>query len=123
VDVIVQNSGDDGHTDFTFTVSRTDLPRAEEVLRKTCVEIDAREVRSDRKIAKVSVVGVGMRSHAGVASQMFAALADVGINIQMITTSEIKISVIIEEKFLELAVRALHSSFGLDREPTEEGVA
>ena len=123
VDVIVQNSGDDGHTDFTFTVSRTDLPRAEELLRTVCREINAREVRSDRKIAKVSVVGVGMRSHAGVASQMFAALAEVGINIQMITTSEIKISVIIEEKFLELAVRALHSSFGLDREPTEEGVA
>ncbi|MBP6724769.1 MAG: aspartate kinase [Halioglobus sp.] len=123
VDVIVQNSGDDGHTDFSFTVSRTDLPRAEELLRTICREIGAREVRSDRKIAKVSVVGVGMRSHAGVASQMFAALADVGINIQMITTSEIKISVIIEEKFLELAVRALHSSFGLDREPTEEGVA
>jgi aspartate kinase len=80
-------------------------------------------VRSDSKIAKVSVVGVGMRSHAGVASQMFAALAEVGINIQMITTSEIKISVIIEEKFLELAVRSLHSSFGLEREPKDESAA
>ncbi len=117
VDVIVQNVADDNSTDFTFTVGRHDLPRAEEVLNRVCGQLNAREVRSDNKIAKVSVVGVGMRSHAGVASQMFAALADVGINIQMITTSEIKISVIIEEKFLELAVRSLHSSFGLDMEP------
>jgi len=123
VDVILQNTGEDNHTDFTFTVSRTDLPRAEEVLREIAGQIDAREVRSDSKIAKVSVVGVGMRSHAGVASQMFAALAEVGINIQMITTSEIKISVIIEEKFLELAVRSLHSSFGLEREPKDESAA
>ena len=123
VDVIVQNVADDGTTDFTFTVGRNDLPRAEEVLNKVASEINAREVRVDSKIAKVSVVGVGMRSHAGVASQMFAALAEVGINIQMITTSEIKISVIIEEKFLELAVRALHSSFGLDGEPRDENVA
>ena len=86
-------------------------------------EIGAKEVRSDSKIAKVSVVGVGMRSHAGVASQMFAALADVGINIQMITTSEIKISVIIEEKYLELAVRSLHSSFELEGEPQDENAA
>ena len=120
VDVIVQNVADDKSTDFTFTVARNDLPRAEEVLNKVAVELSAREVRSDNKIAKVSVVGVGMRSHAGVASQMFAALAEVGINIQMITTSEIKISVIIEEKFLELAVRSLHSSFGLEREPLDE---
>ncbi|MFT6958550.1 MAG: aspartate kinase [Halieaceae bacterium] len=120
VDVIVQNVADDKSTDFTFTVGRDDLHRAEEILRRVASEIDAREVRSDSKIAKVSVVGVGMRSHAGVASQMFAALAEVGINIQMITTSEIKISVIIEEKFLELAVRALHSSFGLDKEPLDE---
>ncbi len=123
VDVIVQNTGEDNHTDFSFTVSRTDLPRAQEVLQAVADEIGAREVCGDAKIAKVSVVGVGMRSHAGVASQMFAALADVGINIQMITTSEIKISVIIEEKFLELAVRALHSSFGLDKEPIDESVA
>ena len=123
VDVIIQNSADDNTTDFSFTVSRSDLPRAEEVLREVACHIKAREVRSDNKIAKVSVVGVGMRSHAGVASQMFAALAEVGINIQMITTSEIKISVIIEEKFLELAVRALHSSFGLDREPLDENAA
>ena len=120
VDVIVQNVAHDKTTDFTFTVSRSDLPRAQEVLAKVAKEINAREVTSDNKIAKVSVVGVGMRSHAGVASQMFAALAEVGINIQMITTSEIKISVIIEEKFLELAVRALHSSFGLEKEPENE---
>jgi len=122
VDVIVQNVADDNSTDFTFTVGRDELARAEEVLNRVCAQLKAREVRSDNKIAKVSVVGVGMRSHAGVASQMFAALADVGINIQMITTSEIKISVIIEEKFLELAVRALHSSFELEREPQDESV-
>lgn len=92
------------------------------MLNKVAQELNAREVTSDNKVAKVSVVGVGMRSHAGVASQMFAALAEVGINIRMITTSEIKISVIIEEKFLELAVRSLHSSFGLEKEPTEENV-
>ena len=123
VDVIVQNIGDDNTTDFTFTVGRNDLARAEEILQGVAREINAEDVRSDNRIAKVSVVGVGMRSHAGVASQMFAALAEVGINIQMITTSEIKISVIIEEKFLELAVRALHSSFGLDKEPRDESAA
>ena len=123
VDVIVQNIADDRSTDFTFTVGRHDLTRAEDILRRTADELGAREVRSDSRIAKISVVGVGMRSHAGVASQMFEALAEVGINIQMITTSEIKISVIIEEKFLELAVRTLHSSFGLDAEPTDESAA
>ena len=123
VDVIVQNVADDKTTDFTFTVGRNDLDRAEEILRRVAEEINAVEVRSDNKIAKVSVVGVGMRSHAGVASQMFAALAEVGINIQMITTSEIKISVIIEEKFLELAVRSLHSSFELEKEPLDESAA
>ena len=123
VDVIVQNVAHDKTTDFTFTVSRSELARAEEVLNKVAQEIKARKVTSDNKIAKVSVVGVGMRSHAGVASQMFGALAEVGINIQMITTSEIKISVIIEEKFLELAVRSLHSSFELEREPQDESAA
>jgi aspartate kinase len=123
VDVIVQNISHDKTADFTFTVGRNDLVRAEEVLHRVAKEINAEKVTSDSKIAKVSVVGVGMRSHAGVASQMFAALADVGINILMITTSEIKISVIIEEKFLELAVRALHSSFGLDKEPNDENAA
>ncbi len=120
VDVIVQNVAEDNSTDFTFTVGRADLPRAREVLEKVAAELNAREVRADSKIAKVSVVGVGMRSHAGVASQMFRALAEVGINIQMITTSEIKISVIIEEKFMELAVRALHSAFELEKPPTAE---
>ncbi len=120
VDVIVQNVSHDKTADFTFTVGRNDLVRAEEVLNKVAREINAEKVTSDNRIAKVSVVGVGMRSHAGVASQMFACLAELGINIQMITTSEIKISVIIEEKFLELAVRALHSSFGLDKEPKDE---
>jgi len=120
VDVIVQNVGHDNTTDFTFTVGRNDLARAEQILQRVAKEIDAREVSSDKHIAKVSIVGVGMRSHAGVASQAFQALAEVGINIQMITTSEIKISVIIAEKFLELAVRALHSSFGLGSEPEEE---
>lgn len=120
IDVIVQNVGHDNTTDFTFTVARGDLVRAQEILQDVVAEIGAKSVESDSKIAKVSVVGVGMRSHAGVASQMFSALADVGINILMITTSEIKISVIIEEKFLELAVRALHTAFGLDAEPVEE---
>jgi aspartate kinase len=114
VDVIVQNVSDDGTTDFTFTVHRNEMKRAEEVIRTVAKELNAREVRADNKIAKVSLVGVGMRSHAGVASQMFRTLAEVGINIQMISTSEIKISVIIDEKFIELAVRALHSAFGLD---------
>jgi len=123
VDVIVQNSAENNTTDFSFTVSRSELSHAQEVLQGVAGKIGAKDVRSDNKIAKVSVVGVGMRSHAGVASQMFAALADVGINIQMITTSEIKISVIIEEKFLELAVRALHSSFGLEKEPRDESAA
>lgn len=116
VDVIVQNVGHDNTTDFTFTVHRNELAKAEAILRDTCAKLGAREVLTDSKIAKVSVVGVGMRSHAGVASQTFKALADVGVNIQMITTSEIKISLIIDEKFMELAVRALHTAFGLDKE-------
>lgn len=120
VDVIVQNVSHDKTVDFTFTVSRSDLPAAESVLGQVARDLNAGEVRADSKIAKVSVVGVGMRSHAGVASQMFAALAEEGINILMITTSEIRISVIIEEKFLELAVRCLHSSFGLEKEPKDE---
>jgi len=121
VDVILQNTGEHGKTDFTFTVARGDLSRAKQALEQTVQELGAQELRADDKIAKVSVVGVGMRSHAGVASKMFKALADVGVNIQMISTSEIKISVIIEEKFLELAVRTLHSAFELDAdiEPVE----
>ena len=117
VDVIVQNVSEDQSANFTFTVHRNDMERTEELVRQTADKLGAREVLTDDKIAKISLVGVGMRSHAGVASQMFRTLADVGINIQMISTSEIKISVIIDEKFLELAVRSLHSAFGLDGDP------
>jgi aspartate kinase len=117
VDVIVQNVAEDQTNDITFTVNRNDLVRAEAILRKTAQELGAREVLVDSKIAKVSIVGVGMRSHAGIASKMFKSLADMNINIQLITTSEIKISVVIDEKFLELAVRSLHSTFELDVEP------
>jgi aspartate kinase len=95
------------------------MSKAVAVLEAVAKEIGAREVRSDDKVAKVSIVGVGMRSHAGVASRMFTALAEDRINIQMITTSEIKISVIIDERYLELAVRSLHTAFGLDAEPSE----
>ncbi len=115
VDMIVQNIGKDGTTDFTFTVHRNDLPRAKEILERTAAELGAREVEADDRIVKIALVGVGMRSHAGIASAMFKALADVGINIQMISTSEIKISIIVEEKFLELAVRTLHEAFHLDQ--------
>ncbi len=115
IDVIVQNVAANQNNDLTFTVHRNDLKRGKEVLIAVSEELGAREVLSDDKIAKVSIVGVGMRSHAGVASTMFKTLADEGINIQMITTSEIKISVIIDEKYLELAVRALHTAFGLDK--------
>ncbi|WP_062060716.1 aspartate kinase [Cellvibrio sp. OA-2007] len=119
VDVIVQNVSADGTTDLTFTVHKNDMSKAVAVLEAVAKEIGAREVRSDDKVAKVSIVGVGMRSHAGVASSMFTALAEERINIQMITTSEIKISVIIDERYLELAVRSLHTAFGLDAEPSE----
>ena len=114
VDMIVQNVAHDNTTDFTFTIHRNDYQAALQVLETTAREIGAREVSGDTKIAKVSIVGVGMRSHAGVASRMFEALAKESINIQMISTSEIKVSVVIEEKYLELAVRALHTAFELD---------
>jgi aspartate kinase len=114
VDVIVQNVSQDNTTDFTFTVHRNELVKAEAILRETAKKLGARDVKTDAKICKVSIVGVGMRSHAGVASQMFKALADMSINIQMITTSEIKISVVIDEKYMELAVRTLHTAFELD---------
>lgn len=120
VDMIVQNVGEDNRTSFTFTVHRNDFKRAQEVLRGVADELGAREVGGDSKIAKVSIVGVGMRSHAGVATRMFEALSHEGINIQMISTSEIKISVVIDEKYLELAVRALHSAFELDKPGVEE---
>ncbi len=114
VDMIVQNISHDNTTDFTFTVHRNDYLNAMQVLQNTAREIGAREVIGDTDIAKVSIVGVGMRSHAGVACRMFEALAKESINIQMISTSEIKVSVVIEEKYLELAVRALHTAFELD---------
>jgi len=114
VDMIVQNIGGNSTNDFTFTVHRNEYHKAIEVLTKVAKDVGAAELVSDDKIAKVSVVGVGMRSHAGVASTMFRSLADESINIQMISTSEIKISVVIEEKYLELAVRALHTAFDLD---------
>ncbi len=114
VDMIVQNVSADGSTDFTFTVARGDAKKAQAVLELVAKDVGARELVSDDKICKVSLVGVGMRSHAGVASKMFATLAKENINIQMISTSEIKISVVVEEKYLELAVRALHTAFDLD---------
>ena len=115
IDMIVQNIGADGATDFTFTVHRNDMVRAKKILEQVAMDLGAREVLADDKIAKVSLVGVGMRSHAGVASRMFQSLASEGVNIEMISTSEIKISVVIAEKYLELAVRALHAAFELDK--------
>ena len=115
VDMIIQNVGAVGTTDFTFTVNKNDLNKALVILNeKVKGHVGAREVNGNDKIAKVSIVGVGMRSHVGVASQMFRTLSEEGINIDMISTSEIKISVLIDEKYLELAVRALHKAFGLD---------
>ena len=113
VDVIVQNAAADGTNDITFTVKRGESERAKSILDNIARSLKAREVDLDTKICKVSLVGVGMRSHAGIASKMFKALAQESINIQIITTSEIKVSVVIEEKYLELAVRALHSAFEL----------
>jgi len=115
VDMIVQNIADDDTTDFTFTVHRNDYQKAKTILEKTCTELGARKVTGDDTIVKVSIVGVGMRSHAGIASTMFDALAKEGINIKMISTSEIKISVVVDEKYLELAVRTLHKAFELDQ--------
>ena len=115
VDMIIQNVSHDGTTDFSFTVNRTDYAKALGVLENVKNALGARGVVGDNKICKVSAVGVGMRSHPGVASKMFGALAAEGINIQMISTSEIKISVVIEEKYLELAVRVLHKAFDLDK--------
>lgn len=117
VDMIVQNVGSDKKADFTFTVHKNDYKRAKSVLQEVCEKIGAETTAGDDRIAKVSIVGVGMRSHAGVATKMFEALSNEGINIQMISTSEIKISVVIDEKYLELAVRALHSAFQLGAEP------
>jgi aspartate kinase len=115
VDMIIQNVGVDGTTDFSFTVNRSEYTKAMAVLEQVKQHVGAREIVGDNKTCKVSAVGVGMRSHPGVASQMFRTLAEEGINIQMISTSEIKISVVIDEKYLELAVRILHKTFGLDQ--------
>ncbi len=122
VDMIIQNLSSDGSTDMTFTVPRADYQRALEISRKTGERIGIESVEGDEKIAKVSIVGLGMRDHAGVATKMFNVLAGEGINIQMINTSEIKISVVVEEKYAELAVRALHAAFleDSDVDPKEE---
>ena len=118
VDMIVQNIGASGHTDFSFTVNRSEYKQALDVLAaERNKSFKAREIIGDNRICKVSVVGIGMRSHVGIASKMFKALADEGINIQMISTSEIKISIVIDEKYLELAVRVLHRAFELDHAP------
>ena len=116
IDMIVQNVAADETTDFTFTVHRNDFEHGMEVLEKVAKDLGAREVSGDDKIVKISLVGVGMRSHAGIASQMFSTLAAESINIRMISTSEIKISVVVDEKYLELGVRALHQAFDLEQE-------
>lgn len=117
VDMIIQNVSDDGKsTDMTFTVPQAELARAEDVIRKAQAEIGAKEVKTDTNVVKVSIIGIGMRSHAGVAKTMFQTLAAKGINILAITTSEIKVSVLIEAEYTELAVRALHTAYGLDGE-------
>lgn len=115
VDMIVQNSSHDGTTDFTFTVNRNDYEHALDILQTHVADLGAREISGDCNIVKISLVGVGMRSHAGIASKMFESLAKEGINIRMISTSEIKISVVVDEKYLELGVRALHEAFELDK--------
>lgn len=116
VDIIIQNVSEDGTANVTFTVHRNDYDKALAILNDIAAELGAREVHGDDSIAKIAVVGVGMRSHAGIASKMFKALSEEGINIQMITTSEIKISVVVESKYMELAVRTLHRAFGLEEE-------
>lgn len=114
--MIIQNTGKGGLTDFSFTVHRNDYARALELLKtKVLPDLGAKEVNGDDRICKVSIVGIGMRSHVGIASKMFRSLSEEGINIQMISTSEIKTSVVIDEKYMELAVRALHKVFGLDQ--------
>ena len=117
VDMIIQNISVDGKTDFTFTVPRGDYDKSMKIIDDGVKpSLGASHVVGDNKVSKVSVVGVGMRSHVGIASQMFRTLSEEGINIQMISTSEIKISVLIDEKYMELAVRALHKAFGLEKD-------
>jgi len=123
VDMIVQNVGSDGTTDFTFTVHRNDYNKGLEILDNTLKYIGGGRVGGDPHIVKLSLVGVGMRSHAGIASRMFKALAQEKINIRMISTSEIKISVVIEEKYLELGVRVLHEEFELDQSKEEKVIS
>jgi aspartate kinase len=113
VDMIVQNVSESGHTDFTFTVTKADFKKALAITKETAKEISAKDVMTDENISKISIVGVGMRSHAGVATKMFQTLAKEGINIQMISTSEIKVSVVVDAKYTELAVRVLHDAFGM----------
>lgn len=113
VDMIVQNVSEKGFTDFTFTVTKADFKKALAITQATAKEVEAKDVITDENISKISIVGVGMRSHAGVATKMFQVLAKEGINIQMISTSEIKISVVVDAKYTELAVRVLHDAFGL----------
>lgn len=114
VDMIVQNTSNDGHTDITFTVSRKELPQTLELMHTIADKTGAAEILHDVNVAKVSAIGVGMRNHSGVAARAFAALTQEGINILMISTSEIKITILIQEKYVELAVRILHDTFGLD---------
>lgn len=120
VDMIIQNVADNGLTDFTFTTHRDDYDQATALLEKIKQELNADCIVGNSQIAKLSIVGVGMRSHPGIASKLFNTLSDEGINIQMIATSEIKVSVVIDEKYIELGVRAVHNAFGLDAEPVEE---
>jgi aspartate kinase len=117
VDLIVQTASKDGKTDLSFTVGKTDLIKAKEVVERVAKEVNAGGVETDGDVAKVSIVGVGMRNHSGVAAKMFQVLAGEGINIQLISTSEIKVSCLIQSKYTELAVRALHTAFGLDKAP------
>jgi aspartate kinase len=115
VDMIIQNASVDGITDFSFTVHRSDYQKAMDIAKTVQSHIGAKAIVGDNKVCKVSMVGLGMRSHVGIASQMFRTLSEEGINIQMISTSEIKISVVVDEKYMELAVRVLHKAFGLDQ--------
>ena len=119
VDMIVQNVSEEGMTDFTFTVTKADFKKAIVITRESAREVNAKEVLTDENISKISIVGLGMRSHAGVATKMFQTLAAEGINIQMISTSEIKISVVVDSKYTELGVRALHDVFGLSGKPVK----
>jgi aspartate kinase len=120
IDMIVQNNVQNGITNFTFTVNRSDLLEAKALIDQVALNVGAESVQVDNKIAKISIVGVGMRSHAGVAATMFKTFAQEGINIQLISTSEIKVSVVVDEKYLELGVRSLHTAFGLAQAPYEE---